>query len=49
MYTSVRTIHTFQFGFVFAVTNLGIVTQEFIIILLLLLLWKVHGHHGAFR
>lgn len=48
-YICVRTqsIHTFQFGFVFTVTNLSIVTQEFIIILLLLLLRMVHGHYST--
>lgn len=37
-----QSVLTFQFGFVFTVTNLGIVTQEFIIILFLLLVWMVH-------
>lgn len=46
-YVNTQLIHTFQFGFVFTVTNICIVTQEFIIILLLLLLRMVHGHHSA--
>lgn len=40
--------HTFLFGFIFALTNFCTITQELIIVLFLLF-WVVHGHHGALR
>lgn len=49
VYVNTQLIHTFQFGFVFTVTNFCIVAQEFIIILLLFLLRMVHGHHSGLR